>query len=93
MTKCPVCSDVLLRHIRSGRSYWLCRSCRLEISGHQTVPTVEQVVETFAVPRSPTHHSELATKPDLRLAHPASDAAKSPEAKFRSASKASGAKP
>ncbi|WP_181357505.1 hypothetical protein [Stenomitos frigidus] len=31
MASCPLCSDILLRHIRSGKSYWLCRRCRLEI--------------------------------------------------------------
>ena len=31
MVKCPCCSDTLLRHIRSGQTYLLCRSCRLEI--------------------------------------------------------------
>jgi hypothetical protein len=31
MTSCPLCSDVLLRHLRSGKPYWLCRRCRLEI--------------------------------------------------------------
>ncbi|GEM_PF-1736464 len=30
MSNCPLCSDVLLRHIRSGKMYWLCRRCRLE---------------------------------------------------------------
>lgn len=32
MASCPFCSDILLRHIRSGQSYWLCRSCRTEIA-------------------------------------------------------------
>ena len=31
MNNCPFCSDVLLRHISSGKSYWLCRRCRTEI--------------------------------------------------------------
>ncbi|MDX2240382.1 MAG: hypothetical protein NW224_06855 [Leptolyngbyaceae cyanobacterium bins.302] len=31
MANCPFCSDTLLRHIRSGKSYWLCRRCRSEI--------------------------------------------------------------
>lgn len=31
MADCPLCSDILLRHIRSGQTYWLCRRCRLEI--------------------------------------------------------------
>ncbi len=31
MATCPLCSDILLRHIRSGQPYWLCRRCRLEI--------------------------------------------------------------
>jgi hypothetical protein len=31
MATCPVCSDVLLRHIRNGQTYWLCRRCRSEI--------------------------------------------------------------
>ncbi|MGI0488214.1 hypothetical protein ACN4EK_22460 [Pantanalinema rosaneae CENA516] len=28
---CPFCSHVLLRHVRSGSVYWLCRRCREEI--------------------------------------------------------------
>lgn len=28
---CPFCSHVLLRHIRSGSVYWLCRRCREEV--------------------------------------------------------------
>lgn len=31
MTNCPLCSDILLRHVRSGHTYWLCRRCRVEI--------------------------------------------------------------
>jgi ribosomal protein L37AE/L43A len=31
MMDCPFCSDVLLRHVRTGRAYWFCRSCRLEV--------------------------------------------------------------
>ncbi|MBF2027864.1 MAG: hypothetical protein IGS48_14060 [Oscillatoriales cyanobacterium C42_A2020_001] len=31
MANCPFCSDVLLRHIRAGQAYWLCRRCRTEI--------------------------------------------------------------
>lgn len=30
-SSCPFCSHVLLRHIRSGSVYWLCRRCREEI--------------------------------------------------------------
>lgn len=31
MTNCPFCSDILLRHVRSGATYWLCRRCRTEL--------------------------------------------------------------
>ncbi|NJP08179.1 MAG: hypothetical protein HC866_00815 [Leptolyngbyaceae cyanobacterium RU_5_1] len=31
MNPCPFCSDILLRHVRVGQTYWLCRHCRLEI--------------------------------------------------------------
>ena len=31
MLDCPCCSDILLRHARSGQSYYLCRRCRFEI--------------------------------------------------------------
>ncbi|XGV96010.1 MAG: hypothetical protein ACAF41_25145 [Leptolyngbya sp. BL-A-14] len=31
MTTCPLCSDILLRHLRSGKPYWLCRRCRIEL--------------------------------------------------------------
>ncbi len=32
MANCPLCSDVLLRHVRSKQTYWFCRRCRIEIS-------------------------------------------------------------
>lgn len=32
MATCPLCSDTLLHHFRSGQSYWLCRRCRTEIT-------------------------------------------------------------
>jgi hypothetical protein len=32
MADCPLCTDVLLRHIRSGQTYWFCRRCRVEIT-------------------------------------------------------------
>ncbi|MCM1983040.1 hypothetical protein [Lyngbya confervoides] len=28
MTTCPCCSDTMLRHLSSGRLYWLCQSCK-----------------------------------------------------------------
>ncbi|MBW4619408.1 MAG: hypothetical protein KME17_08620 [Cyanosarcina radialis HA8281-LM2] len=31
---CPLCSHLLLRHIRSNEIYWFCRHC------HQEVPVV-----------------------------------------------------
>lgn len=31
MSTCPCCSNLLLRHIRHGTLYWLCRSCRAEM--------------------------------------------------------------
>lgn len=31
MPICPCCSNLLLRHIRQGTVYWLCRSCRAEM--------------------------------------------------------------
>lgn len=31
MAFCPICSDLLLRHIHSKRSYFYCQSCRLEM--------------------------------------------------------------
>jgi ribosomal protein L37AE/L43A len=42
MANCPFCSDILLRHIRSGKSYWLCRSCRTEILDEKTVAPVSR---------------------------------------------------
>lgn len=38
MASCPFCSDILLRHVRSGQSYWLCRRCRTEILDHPVEP-------------------------------------------------------
>jgi hypothetical protein len=31
MSTCPCCSDRLLRHVRQGKLYWLCRSCWAEM--------------------------------------------------------------
>lgn len=31
MASCPCCSDILLRHVRSRKTYLYCRRCRLEI--------------------------------------------------------------
>jgi ribosomal protein L37AE/L43A len=31
MAYCPCCSDILLRHVRSRKTYLYCRRCRLEI--------------------------------------------------------------
>lgn len=30
---CPCCSDVLLRHVRSGQIHWRCRHCYQNIPG------------------------------------------------------------
>lgn len=31
MANCPCCSDILLRHLSSGKLYLLCQSCRTQI--------------------------------------------------------------
>lgn len=32
-SSCPCCgSSMLLRHVRHGQIYWLCQSCRQEVS-------------------------------------------------------------
>ncbi|WP_072207669.1 hypothetical protein [Mastigocoleus testarum] len=31
MNICPCCSNLLLRHIAQGRTYWLCIHCRQEM--------------------------------------------------------------
>ncbi len=31
MLNCPCCSDILLRHTRSGQAYLLCQGCRIEL--------------------------------------------------------------
>lgn len=48
MTKCPFCSDVLLRHIRAGKSYWLCRHCRLELSGKKSGHEIDLISKSLA---------------------------------------------
>lgn len=68
MTRCPVCSDVLLRHISSGRSYWLCRSCRLEIAGQPSGQAMNALKN-----RSHFLPYELMTEPE-RSAHSLSKA-------------------
>jgi ribosomal protein L37AE/L43A len=51
MAECAFCSDTLLRHIRSGQSYWFCRRCRVEfrskdmekkLNPYQESPEIEQ---------------------------------------------------
>lgn len=43
MASCPCCSNLLLRHIRQGGVYWLCRSC------HAEMPNFEELFD-----RTPT---------------------------------------
>ncbi len=43
MAFCPICSDLLLRHIHSRHSYFYCQSCRLEIS--EAVEAAQKVAE------------------------------------------------
>lgn len=31
MNSCPCCSDLLLRHVCAGQSYFYCQRCRLEL--------------------------------------------------------------
>ncbi|MDX2231540.1 MAG: hypothetical protein NW220_18025 [Leptolyngbyaceae cyanobacterium bins.349] len=63
MANCPFCSDILLRHIRAGQSYWLCRRCRTEIleeESHQANPANSdrkpQIIEE-ASPQAKLNHS------------------------------------
>ncbi|MBW4691041.1 MAG: hypothetical protein KME27_04655 [Lyngbya sp. HA4199-MV5] len=61
MTTCPLCSDILLRHLRSGKPYWLCRRCRVEIlekkdSTEKIYPRHEVSPHTLPRPM-PTHHA------------------------------------
>lgn len=58
MAFCPICSDLLLRHIHSKRSYFYCQSCRLEmpevVGGTQKVvdfsPPTKSRTEVFIAP-------------------------------------------
>jgi hypothetical protein len=45
MFTCPICSDVLLPHIRAGQAYFLCRSCRLEV--HETSSSKNVQLQEF----------------------------------------------
>ncbi|WP_421656995.1 hypothetical protein [Leptothermofonsia sp. ETS-13] len=72
MANCPLCSDVLLRHVRSGETYWFCRCCRIEIldkttstNGRDRInlqPTSVQAISTS--PRPPlTKSGEVMIQP------------------------------
>ena len=43
MASCPICSNLLLRHIHSGHSYFYCQSCRLEMP--EAVRGVQKLTE------------------------------------------------
>jgi DNA-directed RNA polymerase subunit M/transcription elongation factor TFIIS len=53
MSICPCCSNLLLRHIRQGTLYWLCRSCWAEM------PNFEEDQST--VTRHPILNKQLRT--------------------------------
>jgi ribosomal protein L37AE/L43A len=40
---CPCCSNPLLRHVSSKRTYWFCSQC------YQEMPDIENVLETKLV--------------------------------------------
>ena len=31
MNSCPICSDLMLRHIRQNKIYWFCSCCHQEL--------------------------------------------------------------
>jgi ribosomal protein L37AE/L43A len=62
MTECAFCSDTLLRHIRSGQTYWFCRRCRIEfrsevlernLDPYQKHPAIEQSLLEIVSPSLP----------------------------------------
>ncbi|MBC7970733.1 MAG: hypothetical protein H7Z11_11520 [Verrucomicrobia bacterium] len=59
MISCPLCSDILLRHLRSGKPYWLCRRCRLEI--------LEKNYPTHASSKLPLPQRSVALSPMPQL--------------------------
>ncbi|MBW4471378.1 MAG: hypothetical protein KME45_13375 [Stenomitos rutilans HA7619-LM2] len=63
MATCPLCSDILLRHLRSGKPYWLCRRCRVEILEKKDL-TAKNYPAHEASPRAlplpiPAHHAVI----------------------------------
>lgn len=60
MSICPCCSNLLLRHIRQGTLYWLCRSCWAEMpnfeEGQSTVAPQPILITQFRM--NSTHHSQ-----------------------------------
>jgi ribosomal protein L37AE/L43A len=71
MATCPLCSDTLLHHFRSGRSYWLCRRCRTEITdvtlhGTRYTPVVDgekALLDEETVPSTNQPHAASSFNP------------------------------
>lgn len=55
MATCPLCSDILLRHLRSGKPYWLCRRCRVEILEKKDATAKNYPTHEVSPKTLPTH--------------------------------------
>lgn len=68
MAFCPICSDLLLRHIHSRHSYLYCQHCRIEVPevlGSQKVElgrSQTEVLPTEVVPRNMKNSIEAAAQ-------------------------------
>lgn len=63
MQNCPCCSDKLLRHVKGGSTYWLCRSC------WQEMPVFELEDRQAESPLlHPLHHKSLSNSIALNQA-------------------------
>jgi ribosomal protein L37AE/L43A len=51
---CPLCSSLLLRHIRSGKVYWLCQSCRQEVPALSAIQTTRRSTPEISIPQIQT---------------------------------------
>jgi hypothetical protein len=62
MSTCPCCSDRLLRHVRQGKLYWLCRSCWAEM------PNFDDYQKGRSISTVPAKPALVPTAQPLRIA-------------------------
>lgn len=68
MAFCPICSDLLLRHIHAGHSYLYCQHCRIELPEALETQKIElgqsqtEMFPTEVMPRNMKSSIEASAK-------------------------------